>query len=198
MQIILFVLVVAVWLFVLRVLDRADLKAWHFLVGAIGLFIIMMVWLQPVLTQPLAQVVTAISGLIGNLTGTFEAYFKYGVIFVPAGSSSITLQIDMECSGIIESMAFVALVAFFRAYTPYERIGIGAAGVALLILANVLRIVVICEIVHFCGVDAYSVAHTWIGRILFYGITVALYFYVFTKPQIRSMKVGDVDYAKRA
>lgn len=197
MQIILFVLVVAVWLFVLRVLDRADLKAWHFLVGAIGLFIIMMVWLQPVLTQPLAQVVTAISGLIGNLTGTFEAYFKYGVIFVPAGSSSITLQIDMECSGIIESMAFVALVAFFRAYTPYERIGIGAAGVALLILANVLRIVVICEIVHFCGVDAYSVAHTWIGRILFYGITVALYFYVFTKPQIRSMKVGDVDYAKR-
>lgn len=198
MQILLIVLVVAVWLFVLRVLDRADLKFWHFLVGAIGLFVIMMVWLQPVLTQPLAQVVTAISGLIGNLTGTFEAYFKYGVIFVPAGNSSITLQIDMECSGIIESMAFIALLAFFRVYTPYERIGIGAAGVALLILANVLRIVVICEIVHFCGVDAYSVAHTWIGRILFYAITVALYFYVFTKPQIRSMKVGDVDYAKRA
>lgn len=198
MQIALFVIAVVAWLFVLRVLNRADLKAWHFVVGAIGLFLIMMVWLQPVVTQPLAQIVTAIAGLIGNATGTFEAYFKYGIIFVPTDTSSITLQIDMECSGVIETMAFVALLAFFRVYTPYERIGIGAAGVALLILANVLRIVVICEIVHFCGVDAYSVAHTWIGRLLFYGITVALYFYVFTKPQIRSMKVGDVGYANRA
>lgn len=198
MQLVVLALVVAVWLFVLRTLRRADLKFWHYIVGAIGLFIIMMVFLRPVATEPLAGVVTALAGLIGRATGTFEAFFKYSVIYVPTAGSSITLQIDMECSGIIESMAFVSLLAFYEVYSPYERVGVGALGLAILVLANVLRIVVICEIVHFFGPDAYNMAHTYIGRILFYVITVALYFYVFTKPQIKSMRVGDVNYADHA
>lgn len=198
MQLVILALVVVAWLFVLRTLDRARLSFWHFIVGSVGLFVIMMVFLRPVATEPLARVVTALSGLVGKLTGTFEAYFKYSVIFVPTQDSSITLQIDMECSGIIESMAFVSLLAFFRVYSPYERVGVGAAGLAVLVLANVARIVTICEIVHFFGVGAYSVAHTYIGRILFYVITVALYFYVFTKPQVKSMRVGDVNYADPA
>lgn len=198
MQMIILAVVVAAWLFALRTLNRADLRFWHYIVGAVGLFVIMMVFLRPYVTEPLARVVTSLAGLVGRATGTFEAYFRYSVIYVPTQDSSITLQIDMECSGVIESMAFVSLLAFYRVYSPYERVGVGALGLAVLVLANVLRIVVICEVVHLFGPDAYSVAHTYIGRILFYVITVALYFYVFTKPQIRSMRVGDVNYADHA
>lgn len=198
MQLVVLALVVAAWLFVLRTLERAKLSFWHYIVGAVGLFVIMMVFLRPVVTEPLARVVTSLAGLVGRATGTFEAYFRYSVIYVPTPNSSITLQIDLECSGVIESMAFVSLLAFYRVYSPYERVGVGAAGLAILIAANALRIVVICEIVHFFGVGAYSVAHTYIGRLLFYAITVALYFYVFTKPQIESMRVGEVNYADHA
>ena len=100
----------------------------------------------------------------------------------------------MECSGIIEIMAFISLLAFFDVYKRPEKIAVGIAGVAGIMLANALRIVLICEIVHFCGVDAYSVAHTFIGRLFFYALTVLLYFYVFTKPHIVSMKVGGFLY----
>ena len=116
----LFIACVAAWLFVLRVLKGADLRFWHFLVGAVGLFVLGMVFVRPWATMPLAQGVSALAGIVGDLTGTFDPYFRYAVLFVPAGDSSITLQVDMECSGIIETMAFVSLLAFYELHDRHS------------------------------------------------------------------------------
>ena len=198
MKIVLFLVAIAVWIFVLRVLTRAKLPAWRFIWGAVGLFVILMIFVLGYITQPLAQGVTAITGVIGQLTGTFDAFFKYGIIYVPASDGSITLQIDMECSGAIEILAFVCLLAFFRVYSPSERVVVGLTGVVGIMFANALRVLIICEIVHFCGVGSYAVAHTYIGRLVFYGLTVLLYFYVFTRRQVKDMKVGEFEYGDRA
>lgn len=182
------------WLFILRVLKRADLRFWHFIWGALGVFILAMVFVRPVVTQPLAQCVAALAGIAGSLTDTFAAYFRYGIIYVPAADSSITLQVDMECSGVIETFAFIALLAFFDVYKRPEKLAVGVVGVLGILVANALRIILICEIVHFCGVDAYGLAHTFVGRLFFYALTILLYFYVFTKPHVVSMKVGGFLY----
>lgn len=187
-----------VWAFVLHVLARADLRFWRFIWGAIGMFVLLMVFVRPVVTMPLSQGVTAVAGVVGSLTDTFVAFFKYSIVYVASGGSSITLQIDMECSGVIEIMAFVSLLTFYRVYTRAERVVVGVASVLLIILFNALRIVIICEIVHFCGIDAYSIAHTFIGRLVFYALTVFMYFYVFTKPQVVRMRVGDFRYDNSA
>jgi exosortase family protein XrtG len=197
-QALLFIICTAAWLFMLRVLKNAELRFWHFLVGAVGLFVLAMVFVRPWATMPLAQTVSALAGIVGSVTGAFTSYFRYAVIFVPTDTSSITLQVDLECSGIIEIMAFVSLLAFFDVYKRPEKILVGVIGVAIIMLANALRIVLICEIVHFFGVGAFSVAHTYIGRLFFYAITVLLYFYVFTKPQVVSMKVGGFLYGDSA
>lgn len=194
MSIALLVIALIVWVCLLRITKRADLKFWHFLCGSVGLFLILMIFVQPSITQPLARGVTALSGIVGSLTNTFDAYFKYGIIFVESGLSSITLRIDFECAGVIEIMAFVSLLLFFDVYSRYEKVVIGIAGTLCIVLFNVARIILICEIVHFCGVDAYSIAHTFIGRFFFYALTVMLYFYVFTKPQVVSMKIGGFEY----
>lgn len=189
-----FIVAVVVWLFILHVLKKAQLRFWRFVWGAIGLFLLLMVFVRPYITMPLSQAVTAIAGVVGSLTGTFEAFFKYAIIYVQASGSSITLQIDMECSGVIEIMAFVSLLAFYDVYDRYEKAIVGVGSCLLIMLFNALRIIIICEIVHFCGVDAYSIAHTYIGRIFFYVLTVLMYFYVFTKPQVVRMRVGDFRY----
>ena len=62
------------------------------------------------------------------------------------------------------------------------------------IMANVIRVTFICVIIHFFGGSAYYVAHTYLGRILFYALSVGLYFYVFTKEQIVRQKVGGFSY----
>ncbi len=185
---------IVAWLYVLNILSRAKLEFWRYLVGAMGLFIIMIVTLRDVLTMPLARCVAGLAGIIGDLTDTFVSYFKYGIIFILTETGSMTLQIDLECSGIIEIMAFISLLVFFRVYSVYERIIVGVLGIAYIMLCNALRITLICEIVHFFGIPAYFVSHTFIGRIVFYVLTVILYFYVFTKAHIVQMKVGNFSY----
>lgn len=188
------VLLCLIWVYVIWVLNRAKLKYWRFLVGSGGLFVGMMVFLRPLLTQPLASAIAALAGVIGKLTGTFESYFAYGIIFIQSLKGTITLQIDFECSGIIEIMAFLALLAFFQVYNVRDRIKIGIIGVVYIMLANALRILVICEMIHFFGTDVYYISHTIVGRIIFYGLSVLLYFYVFTKPHIVQMKIGKFAY----
>lgn len=194
MKYIVAIIVVLVWLYLLRATDRAKLQFWHYLLGAMGLFILMMFYVRPVLTEPLARAVAAIAGLVGKVSGTFVPYFKYGILFVQSNVGAITLQIDFECSGIIEIMAFLSLLIFFRVYTVAERVIVAICGVLYIMLANALRIILICEMIHFGGLDLYYISHALIGRLVFYALSVLLYFYVFTKPQIIRMKLGKFSY----
>ena len=189
------VLIVAVWLYLLHVFGKANLKAWSFLWGSLGLFIILMVFVRPYVTDPLAKCVCAIAGLVGKIGDTYTAYFKYGIIFVTTNAgSSLTLTVDMECSGVIEIMAFLCLLLFYRVYTVPERAIVSVVGFVYIMLCNALRVSIICLAVHFFGTEAYYVVHTYIARIIFYVLSVLLYFYVFTKPQIIQMKVGNFTY----
>ena len=184
----------AVWLFFLRVLNKSKLNFWHFLVGSAGAFILMLLFLQPVLTQPFARIVALLAGLPGKIGDIYSAHYKYGVIFIESAAGAISLKIDFECSGIIEILAYLSLLIFYRVYTVYERVYVGVLGVVAIVLANALRITVISLMIYFGGVDMYHIAHTFIGRFVFYGLSVILYFYVFTKPQIIKQKVGSFQY----
>ena len=194
MKYIIAIIAVCVWLYLLWVTDRASLPFWHFILGAIGLFLLMMFFVHPLLTEPLARAVAAVAGLVGKLTGTFSPFFKYGILFVQSAAGAITLQIDFECSGIIEIMVFLSMLVFFRVYTVAERVVVAICGVIYIVLANALRIIIICEMIHFGGLDLYYISHTLVGRLVFYALSVLLYFYVFTKPQIIRMKLGKFSY----
>lgn len=188
------IIAVFVWLYLLHVTDRAKLPFWHYILGAMGLFLLMMFYVRPVLTEPLARAVAALAGLVGKITGTFSPFFKYGILFVQSDVGAITLQIDFECSGIIEIMAFLALLVFFRVYTVAERVIVSICGILYIMLANALRIILICEMIHFGGLDLYYMSHAVVGRLVFYVLSVLLYFYVFTKPQIVRMRLGKFSY----
>jgi len=193
-RIVICVLALLAWLYVLSVLDRAKLNFWRFVAGSLGLFLFMMVIVRPVMTQPLARAVAAMAGLVGSLTNTFSAYFRFGILFIEAVEGAIALQIDFECSGIIEIMAFLSLLVFFRVYTGWERVFLSVLGTAYIMMANALRVIIICEMIHFLGPEVYYLAHVLVGRIVFYVLSILLYFYVFTKPQVVRMKIGKFSY----
>lgn len=182
------------WLFLLRVLDKSKLNFWRYLIGSAGAFILMLVFLQPLVLEPLSRIVALLASLPGKLAGIYSSHYKYGVIFVDTAIGAVSLKIDFECSGIIEIMAYVSLLLFYRVYTVYERICVGVIGVVALVLANALRITVICLMIYFGGVDVYFIAHSIVGRIVFYALSILLYFYVFTKPQIIKQRVGSFRY----
>ena len=79
---IIFLIAIIIWLYILHVTKKAKLPFWHFLWGSAGLFVFVFVGFKDVFTQPMANIVAALAGIIGKMTGVFEPYYKYGIIFV--------------------------------------------------------------------------------------------------------------------
>lgn len=185
-----------VWIYLLSVFTRGKLYFYQFIWGSVGLFVFMMMWIQPVAIQPLTSLVCSAAGVIGRITGFYESYSEYSMLFVQHGSEAISLCIDYECSGIIEMMAYVSMLAFFRVYDWMQRIILSVLGCMMIFFANIIRLFVICTTIYYFGNDAYYIAHTIVGRIIFYALSVILYYYIFTKSQIVKQKIGGFHYAK--
>ncbi len=191
------IICVFLWLYALSVFRRGKLDFFRFLVGSVGLFIFMMIFLEPILVTPLVSLVTSATGIVGDVTGLFESYHDYSILFVTCEKTgeALSLYIDYECSGVIEMMAFVALLAFFQVYDIWQRFVVGIIGCMAIFFSNVIRITVICIIIMVWGNEAYYIAHTIVGRIVFYILAVILYYYVFTHAQIIRQKIGGFNYA---
>lgn len=188
------VIIFVIWLYVLSVFKRGRLDFRYFITGSVGLFIYMLILVEPVILAPLQKCVAAVAGMFGDMTGMYEAYFNKNIIFMEADGANLSMYIDYECAGVIEMLAFLALLWFFPMYRLYEKIVLSIAGPLIIFASNVLRIFVICFIIYVFGGDAYFAAHTIIGRLVFYACTIALYFFVFTKSQIIRQKVGGFGY----
>lgn len=191
---IIIVLIFIAWIYMLWVLKRAKLSFWRFLLGSVGLFIFQMIWLQPVLTEPLTKAVTVVVGKIGEITGMFDAYQQYSILFIPKSTAAVSLFVDFECSGVIEIMAYLALLWFFDVYDTLEKAILTIAGILAIFLFNVIRIFSICVMIYIWGNDIFYFAHAIFGRIVFYVLSISLYFYVFTKAQIIRQKIGSFKY----
>jgi len=190
----LLIIAIIIWLYVMSVLKRGKIHFWYFALGSSGLFIFLMMLLEPRIVVPLSKAVTLVAGGIGDITGMYRTMVEKSIIFIQRPEQSISLFIDFECSGVIEILAFSALLWFFPVYKWYEKILVNIIGIITIFLGNVLRIFAIIIMVLIGGNEAYYVAHTLVGRFIFYGISIALYYIVFTKTQIIRQKVGDFKY----
>ena len=67
---------------------------------------------KDVFTQPMANIVAALAGIIGKMTGVFEPYYKYGIIFVQSAKDSITLKIDFDAQELLRLRHFYHFLYF--------------------------------------------------------------------------------------
>ncbi|MDD3168669.1 MAG: exosortase family protein XrtG [Eubacteriales bacterium] len=183
-----------IWIYSIWVLRRTELHFFKFLVGSVGLFFFLMFWVQPLVTEPLSMAVTAVSGVLGDFFHMYDSYYQYAILFIPKDTTSVSLAIDYECSGVIEIMALSCMLWFFPLYNTTEKIIVNCVGIIVIFLANVLRIFVICTLIYFYGNEIFYFAHTIFGRIIFYSISIVLYFYVFTRSHVIRQKVGNIKY----
>ncbi|WP_407888138.1 exosortase family protein XrtG [Levilactobacillus sp. N40-8-2] len=173
-----------IWLYLLSALNRAQLPAFHFLVGTAGLFFILIGLSDPYWVWFFTHAVINGVRWIGQTTGMCTIMNHYGLVSINNPTGPLTMSIDYECSGIIETTAFVSLVAFFPIFKRTERAFFGLLGVLWIYIANVLRLGLVVVICHFNGGQAFFLAHSILGRMLFYVLVIALYYNVFTYSQI--------------
>jgi exosortase family protein XrtG len=183
-----------VWLYVVYALHRAELFFFKFLVGSVGMFFFLMMFIQPIILHPLSMAVTAVTGIPGDLFGFYDSYYRHVTLFIPKDTISVSMIIDYECSGIVEIMAFSSLLWFYPLYNNLEKLVIDTVGIALIFLVNVLRLFLIAVLIYYYGNEVFYFAHTLFGRVIFYIFSITLYFYVFTRPHIIRQKVGVFKY----
>ncbi len=186
------------WIYVITVFRRNKLDFLYFITGCAGMFGFLFFLLEPIVTAPLAKFVCYCTGFIGKLLGAFEAFASYGVLFIENENGPVSLYVDFECAGLVEILVYISLITFFGVYKNWEKLFAGIVGVLWIIGCNVLRLTIVCYVIHWFGNEAYYVAHTIVGRIVFYALSIILYFYVFTRRQIRKQKVGDFQYDSKA
>ncbi|WP_069999809.1 exosortase family protein XrtG [Cellulosilyticum sp. I15G10I2] len=182
------------WLYLMTVFNRGKLHFFKFVFGAVGIFFFLMTFFEPYLVSLLSRLVTIAAGIIGDATGYYKTFHEYSLILISRNEETISLYIDYECSGVIEILAFISLLCFFPVYNILEKIAGCILGAFWIFMSNVLRLFIICSLVYYYGNNIFYFAHTLFGRIVFYTLSIILYFHVFTKAQIKRQKIGDVSY----
>ncbi len=192
--IILYIVLFIIWIYVLTVFKRKKLEFFYFLAGSIGTFLFAFTLLQNIMTEIMTTMTCFLTGLLGNALGIFKAYTAHSILFIENADGPISLYVDFECGGVIEILVFFSLVWFFAVYTVKEKLTISFLGALWIIAANIIRLFSICLIINHFGNESYYVAHTIVGRLIFYALSIILYFYVFTRAQIRKQRVGEFGY----
>ena len=191
----LIVLLGGAWLYVVSVLKRIGWSAAYVVLGVVGTFFIIIALTNNNVISFLMRLNTSGAGVVGMLTGFYTVAPTLGIIHIVSGQSAINLFITYECSALIELAAYIALVLFFPFFKNLQqRLKLLGFGVIYLLLANMLRLTVTALIIHFLGLPSLIWAHVIVGRLIFYVLTIILYFYVFTRSQVLHIKIGRFDF----
>lgn len=193
-ELLLVVVLFIIWIYLLRIFKKRKLAAFHFMVGATGLFAFIFVLFKKVLTIWSAHFVLFVMDKIGTATGFFTVFPDYNLIFIDNKSAAISMYIDYECCGVIEILVIVCLVLFYPVFGYLKRVIYSILGAVYIMAANIIRLFVVSVVIYYFGNDSYYLSHAVVGRIIFYVLTILLYFYLLSYNQIKNQRVGIFDY----
>jgi exosortase family protein XrtG len=89
---------------------------------------------------------------------------------------------------MLETAAWIGLLLFYPSWSLRKRLGLIALGAVGIFGANLVRVVAIIAILHAFGKQSIVIAHTFIGRLLFFGLVMlGMYWYVFSRLTIHSL-----------
>jgi exosortase family protein XrtG len=121
----------------------------------------------------------------GNLIGLRFGLLEPAGLIVPDLTGYSILQIEVECSNLIEATVFAALMLFYPRFQPRERLLSLGAGVSATVAVNLVRLGVIVAMVSILGKPALPWAHAIVGRLLFFAGIIVIYWHILTLPTLQ-------------
>ncbi len=129
--------------------------------------------------------------IFGSITGFYDISLQYSLIQITSGADTINLFLTYECSAVIELGAFISLAVFYPFFqSAKERRHWLIIGVPYIFITNIIRLIITATIIHYLGINSLVWAHVIIGRIIFYVLTIILYYVAFTRVQVLNISVG--------
>lgn len=140
---------------------------------------------QIFLARLVAFSVSQLSSVMGISTQTFEnAPGLLMVLVITQEVGWTVLQVGVESSGMLEGIVLFSLVLFYPGWSWSRRLFSVAIGLFLTWGANILRLMIIVVLLHWLGKPVLVIAHTFLAKAAFFGMTVAIYWFLITRPTL--------------
>ena len=193
-MILLTLFLILIWTYFLYIFKKNRLTAFYYMIGSFGFFILGLTFFFKPLTKFLSFITLSILDIISSIFNYFEVYINYNMIFINYKESAISLYMNYECSGLIEVLVLFSAIVFYPLFTKKQKIFNLFIGFIWTCLSNIIRLLFIIFYICMNGNSSYYIAHSYLGRIIFYVLTIVMYFYMFSFTQISKQKVGKFKY----
>jgi exosortase family protein XrtG len=184
---------VVVWLALLLFFRHYRIWLIFYTVAAVGLtFLLIFAGTRLVPLELWLETMTAYSAhalcqVLGIPTRVFEAAPDILVWVIVQEPGWTVVRVGLECSGLLEMAVLAGLLLFYPAWSVGKRVQLMLLGWVTTYGANVVRIFSIILILHVVGKRAIFIAHTIIGRVIFFVLVAGIYWVILTKPTIRTL-----------
>lgn len=174
-----------VWAVILVFFRINKIWIFYFIWGSIGFTLISVFSLSNTFVE------AGLSHTAINSITAFNRYFNIPVFpFAGAGTVLMTssrisgytsLEIGTECSGLLECSVFIGLSLFYPVMSSGWKLLSLVGGSIFIYLINLIRIEMIIVSIYLWGRDTIFLAHTVLGRGVFFFMMIALYWFFFTR-----------------
>lgn len=191
LEYIIFFICLFIWIFLIQTFSDLKMLAFKFYTGSIGLFLMAIFFfrrpLEHITKYSLFNLLTCIS----KYTHLF--IFKNNLIYIPNVSGHVfSINVNNQDVGMITMLVFSALIVFFPYISLSRRVLYFIFGNMAILFIDLFRIVLITELTKLFGVDSYNFDYMVLSKIVFFVMIMILYYFAFTKTQIRNQRVGEI------
>jgi exosortase family protein XrtG len=185
---------IALWMLVVAFFRLNRIWLPYYILGSVGLaFIIIFLGratgLEAALQTTVAAGVHASSIALGLPTEIFQSAPGSILVFVISQDIGWTmLQVTIESSGLLETGVIAGMLLFYPGWGGRKRIWFTILAIVLTYFANVIRLMVIVATLHYMGKSSLLISYTIIGRAVFFALVIAIYWFLMTRPTLRTVK----------
>lgn len=177
------------WLAGAIILRRHRIWIFYYVWGAVGFTFLLILLLRGSFVEYQVERLTGmvlhqILSYLGIQTFIFDKAPGTILVLIEVENSWTTIDIDIESSGLLECCIYLGLVLFYPPYSRARKALFSLAGVAAIYSINLLRLIVIITVIDWGGRDMIFIAHTLLGRLVFFVLIIALYWHIFTRPSL--------------
>jgi len=181
----LLVLGTAAWAFLALALRRSRRWLLFYLTGGLGFVLVALFWASTFGLDTALEALEARQAVgIANLSGIALSLLGKTGLAIPNHTGWAVFDVGIECSALLEMSAIIGLVAFYPAFRPRRKLATVIVGTAVTYAVNIARIMLIVVLINAFGTSWVFAAHAVFGRILFFAGTVALYWWLITRPTV--------------
>ena len=172
-----------VWAGATLALQRSRRWLLFYLTGGLGFVLVVLFWASTLGLDTALEAIEARQAVgIANLTGIALSLLGKTGLAIPNHTGWAVFDVGIECSALLEMSAIIGLVAFYPAFSTGRKVSSALIGTAVTYAVNIARIMLIVVLINAFGTDWVFAAHAVFGRILFFIGTVALYWWLITRP----------------